>query len=226
MIGYDCRQPISLNVLQYSIYTNSSKPVAITPLVLDQLPLERQGLTPFTYSRFLVPYLCNYEGWALFLDLDMLAVCDIAEIFALADDRYSVMVSKNVKQFEWSSLMLFNCAKCKVLTPKYIEKADRLHCIDWAKPEEIGGIPGKYNHLVGYDAPREDASLIHYTQGVPAFPETKDSEHAKLWMEYHVKGNSAQPWTTLMGNSVHAKELNGKRVPKYTVEQPNEKQAS
>ncbi len=219
MIGYDHRQPISLNVLQFSVYSKSSKPVAITPLVLPQLPLKRSGLTPFTYSRFLVPYLCNYEGWALFLDLDMLVMDDISKLFDLADDKYAVMVSKNKKQFEWASVMLFNCAKCKILTPEYIETADRLHCIDWAKPEEIGDLPATWNHLVGYDEMREAPSLIHYTQGVPAFPETRDCEHATVWMDTHVAASSTKPWKILMGNSVHAAKLpDGSVVPKYKVE--------
>ncbi len=79
-IGYDPRQAVAYNVLQYSLLSRSSRPLSITPLVLETLPIGRQGLTPFTYSRFLVPWLCNYEGWGLFLDLDMLALGDISEV--------------------------------------------------------------------------------------------------------------------------------------------------
>ena len=71
------------NVLQFSLYRRSSKPLAISPLVLPTLPMKRQGLTPFTFSRFLVPWLCDYQGWALFLDIDFLALGDVAELFAL-----------------------------------------------------------------------------------------------------------------------------------------------
>lgn len=218
MIGFDHRQPISLNVLASSIYTRSSVPVAITPLVLDQLPLKRQGLTPFTYSRFLVPYLCNYEGWALFLDLDMIVRDDISKLFALADDKYAVMVSKNPLKFEWASVMLFNCAKCTILTPEYIEQAARLHDCSWVSDELIGDLPREWNHLCGYDQPREDAKLIHYTQGVPAFKETIDCEHAQKWFEEHQQMNMVTNWLDLMGNSVHAAQLpDGTKVPKYKV---------
>lgn len=220
-IGYDHRQSVSYNVLQQSIFRNSSKPVSITALVIDQLPIKRTGLTPFTFSRFLVPYLCHYEGWALFLDSDILVKGDIAELFSLADDKYTVMVSKNEKRFEWASVMLFNCDKCKVLTPEYIEKADGLHGINWAKEEEIGDLPREWNHLVGYDKPREEPKLIHYTQGNPCFPETIDSEHAQAWHDEHRITNSAIPWFELMGHSVHAAQLpNGQIVPKYKVEPP------
>ena len=71
-IGHDERQPVSTSVCLNSIYRRASKPVQITPLVLSQLPIDRSGLTPFTFSRFLVPWLCDYEGWALFMDCDFL----------------------------------------------------------------------------------------------------------------------------------------------------------
>jgi hypothetical protein len=49
-IGYDHRQAISYNVLQFSIFRRCSKPVMISPLFLPTLPLTRTGLTPFTFS--------------------------------------------------------------------------------------------------------------------------------------------------------------------------------
>ena len=217
-IGFDHRQPISLNVLQSSIYTRSSKPVAITPLVLPQLPIKRQGLTPFTYSRFLVPYLCDYKGWALFLDLDMVVLDDIAKLFEMKDDKYAVMVSKNQLKFERASLMLFNCSKCSILTPEFIESAPRLHDISWADDSLVGDLPREWNHLVGYDKERENPKLIHYTQGVPAFSQTNDCEHADKWFAEHQRMNFATSWIDLMGESVHAVQLpDGTKIPTYKV---------
>lgn len=219
-IGYDHRQPISLNVLANSIYTRSSVPVAITPLVLSQLPLKRQGLTPFTYSRFLVPFLCDYQGWALFLDLDMVVRDDIGQLFELCDKKYSVMVSKNKIKFEWASAMLFNCAKCKILTPEYIETAPRLHDCSWVPDAEIGDLPREWNYLCGYDEPMENPKLIHYTQGIPAFPETQGSDHADKWFMEHKRMNAVTNWQELMGNSVHAAQLpDGRIVPKFVAKQ-------
>lgn len=219
-IGYDPRQPIALNVLQSSIYRNSSKPVSITPLVLTQLPLKREGLTPFTYSRFLVPYLCEFKGWALFLDLDMIVLGDIAELFNCADDKYSAMVVKNKMKFEWASAILFNCAKCKMLTPQFVTEHPSLHNMSWLKPDEVGELPAEWNHLVGYDEPKENPKLIHYTQGIPAFPETSDCEYSNSWVEEYKKMNSATTWVDLMGKSVHAAQLpNGTIIPKYKAKQ-------
>ncbi len=226
-IGADPRQPVSLSVLAQSIYRHSSKPVAITPLVIEQLPIKRVGLTPFTFSRFLVPWLCNYEGWALFLDADILVTCDIAELFALADDRYAVMVSKDIDhRFEWASVMLFNCAKCKILTPEYIETATGLHTISWVDDSLVGDLPREWNHLVGYspEPPAIAPKLIHYTQGMPAYPITQDSPFALDWAKEHQLMNSIRPWVELMGNSVHACEIDGVRMPKYKIGLLNAKQ--
>lgn len=223
-IGYDHRQPVSMAVLIQSIYTRSTKPVSITPLVYSQLPMERKdGLTPFTWSRFLVPYLRNYQGWALFLDIDILLAGDISELFNFANDDYAIMVSKNNKKFEWASVMLFNCAhdSNKILTPEFVNQAKGLHGINWCKEDEIGDLPREWNHLVGYDKPRKDAKLIHYTQGVPCFNETVDSEYAEEWHAVHQSINHAHPWLELMGSSVHAAHLpDGSIVPKYKVEPP------
>ena len=218
-IGVDPRQPLSLTVLNSSIAMRSSKPVAITPLVLHQLPIERKGLTEFTFSRFLAPWLCDYKGWSLFLDADMLLVDDIAKLFDFADDEHSIFVRKGKLKFEWASVMLFNNEKCKMLTPEYIETAKNLHAIGFLPDEEIGELPQRWNHLVGYDKPTNDVSLIHYTQGVPGFQETSDCEHSQIWWHDAAYASRIhESWETVMGGSVHsATDADGKKVPLYKV---------
>ncbi len=217
-IGFDERQPLSYTVLQHSILWRSSKPLSISPLILRTLPIERRGLTPFTFSRFLVPWLCDYEGWALFLDLDMLVLGDIAELFGYADDRYAVVVCKNELRFEWPSAMLFNSEHPanRILTPDYVDDPKRCkkpHGIDWLEDEAlIGEFPAEWNHLVGYDPPRKDAKLVHYTMGIPALPEVRGCEYTEEWLRDQKVANSSRPWLELMGNSVHAAKLSDGRI--------------
>jgi hypothetical protein len=205
-IGFDPRQPIAYQVLHHSISERSSKPVAITKLRLNQLPIKRMGLTEFTFSRYLCPFLCNYQGWSLFLDADMLVLDDISKLFELADDKYSVMVVKNPRlRFEWPSLMLFNNEKCKKLTPEWLEDPKNApQAFEWA--ESVGELPSEWNHCVGYDLPSK-AKLIHFTQGIPCFPETKDSEYAHEWMEDLQMCNASVSWQEIMGRSVHVKPV-------------------
>jgi hypothetical protein len=216
-IGYDHRQAVSYNVLQFSIFRRCSKPVAITPLFLPTLPMTRTGLTPFTFSRFLVPWLSGFQGWGMFLDIDYLCRADIAQLFALTDDRYAVMVSKNAKKFEWASMILFNCGHPgnRILMPEYVEDPKQCrspHTIDWLAPDLVGDLPREWNHLVGYDAPRADAKLVHFTQGMPIFEETKGSEYAEEWKKEHAKANQTQGWQDLMARSVHAGKTSDGRI--------------
>lgn len=205
-IGFDHRQPIAFTVLQHSILTRASRPVSITPLVLSQMPIEKQGLTPFTYSRFLVPWLCGFKGVALFLDADMLVLADIAQLFDLFEERHAVMVCKNKKRFEWASVMLFNCGHVenRILTPQFVEGAGGLHSIGWT--DKVGELPLEWNHLVMYDEPKP-AKLVHYTGGLPIFPETRDLGYREEWEREAKAATSCESWMTLMGKSIHYKPV-------------------
>ncbi|NQV56844.1 MAG: glycosyltransferase, partial [Rhodospirillales bacterium] len=76
-IGYDPREAVAYNVLCHSINARAGTPVAIEPLMLTQLGdlmwRDRHNLqsTDFSFSRFLTPYLCDFQGWAIFMDCDM-----------------------------------------------------------------------------------------------------------------------------------------------------------
>jgi hypothetical protein len=168
------------------------------------------GLTTFTFSRYCAPYLCGYEGMALFIDADMLCRADVYEMFEVADKEaaVSVVVNKDPKlAYERPSVMLFNCAKCKSLTPEYIETG-KPQTLEWAESiGTIGTLPAVWNHLVGYDSPNPEAKIVHFTQGIPCFPETKDSEFADEWMAEHRLMNGTVSWAEIMGNSVHAEPV-------------------
>jgi len=205
-IGYDERQPVSYNVLHASIMRYASQPVAITPLVLSTLPMKRRGLTPFTYSRFICPFLSNYEGVSIFLDADIMLRDDIHKLKDLVDPFCDVSVAKSKMKFEWSSVMVFNNAKCKHLTPQRIDDVSENPLgLGWAN--DIGSIPLEWNHLVGYYETNPNAKLVHFTQGVPAWKETWDCEHAGEWRSFMMNLVHAQSWNDILGSSVHAKPV-------------------
>jgi len=206
-IGFDGREDVAFSVLAHSIHRNASQPVSIAPVMLSQLGgVYRRDVNPlqstqFSFSRFLTPWLCGYEGWAVFMDCDMLVLDDIARLWALRDERYAVQVVKHVhvpkedvkflgavqtkyEKKNWSSVMLMNCAKCTALTPEYVNSATglQLHQFKWLDDDSlIGELPSRWNHLVGYDPPRKDASLVHYTIGGPYFEEYAQCEYAREW---------------------------------------------
>ncbi len=208
-IGFDTVETVSYHVLVHSIQARASEPVSITPLMLSQLDglmtRERHKLqsTEFSFSRFLVPSLCGFEGWALFMDCDMLVLDDMAELWKLRDDNFAVQVVKHhhvpkettkflgqpqskYEKKNWSSVMLFNTAKCTALTPDYVNTATglELHRFQWLGDDgQIGEIPHRWNHLVGYDetVPVAEISNLHYTIGGPYFDDYRDTDYAEEW---------------------------------------------
>ena len=217
-VGFDERQRVSFTTLATSIYETATRPVVVSPLVLRTLPITRRGLTPFTFSRFLVPWLCEFQGAAIFMDADMLLASDITELEQCINEQAAVSVVRSLDLYEQTSFMLLNCAhpSNRKLTPEFIEKTDiNLHGMEWAKEEEIGSLDPKWNQLVGYQDVDFSQGNIHYTMGIPAFPETLSSPGAELWRKYAQLGMSAVPWGEIMGESVHAVNIEGVRLPKY-----------
>jgi hypothetical protein len=204
-IGYDPRERAATNVLIDSLYRHSSLPLAISPIVTPQLAevfqreRDPKQSTAFSFTRFLVPWLMGYQGWAIFMDCDMLCRGDISELWALREDRYAVLcvqhdhrpnesakflgeVQSAYPKKNWSSLMLLNCARCTALTPDYVNTASglQLHRFDWLDGDhQIGALPDRWNHLVDVQpAPRQPAAeggptLLHWTLGGPWFREQR-----------------------------------------------------
>ena len=210
-IGYDRAEKIAYHVLNYSIIKNSTQPVAITPIYIPNLSNDfvrerkQNQSTDFAFSRFMVPHLMNYQGWALFMDCDMLMKADIGELWRLRDDKYAVQVCKHdyipksktkflnqpqsvYPKKNWSSFMLMNCKKCTQLTPNYVNRATglELHQFKWLENENlIGELPLEWNWLVGEYNYKEDVNNVHYTLGGPYFKDYKGVDYSKDWFDIY-----------------------------------------
>ena len=206
-IGYDNKERVAYNVLSHSIIQNSTKPVAITPIALNNLKddfvRERNSLssTEFSFSRFMIPHLMNYQGWALFMDCDMLMFEDVAELWRMRDDSKAIQVCKHdytpktdtkflgqvqtkYPKKNWSSFMLMNCKKCTTLTPDYVNKASglELHQFKWLEGDHlIGDLPLEWNWLVGEYEHKDDVKNVHYTKGGPWFEEYARCDYSQDW---------------------------------------------
>lgn len=206
-IGFDTKEVVAYHVLCQSILERASIPVAFTPIALDNLggvfTRERNPLqsTEFSFSRFLVPYLSDFEGWSLFLDCDMLFRRDIAELWELRDENYAAMVCKHdytpkedvkflgqvqtkYEKKNWSSVILFNNARCKALSKDYVNSATglELHQFKWLNDDsQIGSLPLVWNHLVGVYDHDESAANVHFTEGGPYFYDYASCDYAGEW---------------------------------------------
>lgn len=206
-IGFDPRETVAFHVLAHSIVSQASRPVAITPIKLDHLlpefsrPRDPLQSTDFSFSRFLTPWLSGFQGWSLFMDCDMLVRTDIASLFERCDEDYAVMCVQHVhvprettkflgstqtryEKKNWSSVMLFNNARCAVLTPEYVSRASglELHQFKWLGDDtKIGALSKRWNHLVDVDPYDADAANVHFTIGGPYFAEYEGCDYASEW---------------------------------------------
>ena len=216
-IGYDEKEKVAYNVLSYSILKNSTRPVAITPIYLpnirDDFVRERlpKQSTDFAFSRFMIPHLMNYQGWALFMDCDMLMFEDVSKLWRMRDDSKAIQVCKHNytpkedKKFlgqvqtkyekkNWSSFMLMNCKKCTTLTPDYVNKASglELHQFKWLEGDHlIGDLPLEWNWLVGEYEHKDDVYNVHYTKGGPWFEDYAKCDYSQDWFRNLEESNGS-----------------------------------
>lgn len=209
--GYDPRESIGAYVFQNSVLTRSSLPVQFIPLHLDNMKKfysehHKDGTNNFIYSRFLIPYMQGYQGWAIFMDgADMICLDDIAKLWELRDPfgkavqvvkhDYKTTSSRKYIGTEmeadnsdyprknWSSVMLINCGHYawRLITPESIaaNAGSYLHRFQFMEDDQIGELPKEWNHLVTENAPNPDAKLIHFTLGSPAWPHYSYCEYSE-----------------------------------------------
>lgn len=211
-IGFDQREACAYHTFVQSLINHSSIPLDITPLCLKSLAgykeLHRDGGNDFVYSRFLSPFLNNFDGWAIYADGDMVCQADILELLKLKDDSKAVMVAKhnyqtkqtkkyfnnkneNYPKKNWSSVILWNCShpKHKILTPEFIQNQSGkfLHRFSWLDEDEIGEIPLEWNWLALEYPENKEAKIIHYTLGTPCLKEYKDTNMSDIWYDSYNK---------------------------------------
>lgn len=215
-IGWDSREDIAYQVCRHSILSRTEENVEIQPLI--QRDMKKQGIytrsydplssTEFTFTRFFVPLLCEFKGWALFCDCDFLFQEDIAELFKLTkdnDDKAVMVVKHDYNPTEsikmdgkmqysyprknWSSLILWNCEHPKnaLLTADICNSMTGafLHRFQWLDDKEIGDIPLQWNWLVNWYKEPEDGrpKALHYTEGGPWFSSYLKCEYGANWVE-------------------------------------------
>jgi hypothetical protein len=213
-VGWDSREDIAYQVCRASLLRHASRALEIVPLKQDELradglysrPLDPLASTEFTYTRFLVPHLAGYQGWALFCDCDFLWTRDVAELFALADEQAALLCVQHdhrpneatkmdgrqqtvYPRKNWSSLMLINCGHPANATLTVDEANTRtgsyLHRFQWLSDDLIGGVPATWNWLEGWNEKPADAppAAIHFTRGGPWFADWQDVDYGGLWTE-------------------------------------------
>lgn len=200
--GFDEREAIGYAVFCHSVIRRASRPVQFIPLASMGLP---EGTNAFTVSRFLVPWLCDFKGHAIFCDAsDMLMDGDIAELDGLFNPDYAVQVVKHpdyktrhktkyrgtsmecpnsdYPRKNWASVMLINCEhqSWKDLSrPAVLAGMSAIDILKFRHFDGIGELPPEWNCLVDEGQPA--GKLLHWTAGIPGFQAYSGAPFAEMW---------------------------------------------
>ena len=221
-VGYDPREAIAYHVCANSIIRNASAPVAIIPVALnlftDYKETHGDNSNHFVYTRFLVPYLMDFQGRAIFIDGDMVVRGDIIELYESLQTAHDVAVVKHdyktrmpVKYMgapnedyprkNWSSVIVWDCQSYpnRRLTPDFVQKqpGSFLHRFAWIDDDRIQALPPEWNWLPDELGENTQAKLLHYTLGTPCFREFADTTQAAEWHKERALTDYCQQRTDL-----------------------------
>ena len=230
-IGYDPKEETAYQVLKFSLERISSKNIRVVPIrknivelmglyrreseMIDGQPYDvidgRPFSTEFSFTRFLVPALMNFKGWALFCDCDFIFLSDVADLIKNVDESKAVYCVQHdytpkekhkmdgkiqtiYPRKNWSSCVLWNCGHPAnaLITPKIAsnETGAFLHRFQWLPDNLIGEFPIEWNWLEGeYDKPDTPPAVIHYTNGGPWFKECQHVDYAQEWLDALAEAN-------------------------------------
>lgn len=229
-IGFDHVESVAWHTMAHSILRQSSRPVALVPVNIANFKAfyhrarDPKQSNEFSFSRFLVPYLCNYEGYGIYFDCDQMLRTDVAEIFTAIDKqsdkaiyvvkhdyepgdqiKYLNTVQYKYPRKNWSSVMLWNAGHPanKAVTPEWVNTATpmELHRFSWLKDDEIGDLDVRWNWLVGeYAEPPADVKNVHWTLGGPYFKEYSDVDFSQEWFSENREMNYCAQREPLKGS--------------------------
>lgn len=210
-VGFDEKEALAYHVFSQSVIEHASVPVSFVPIhkgLIKGFDGKRDGTNAFTYSRYLVPMLCGFSGWAIFADGDMVCDTDIKALWELQHDNQidkalcvvkheydtknpvkyvgTSMQSDNASypRKNWSSVILWNCGHFanRALTSEFVaaQSPQFLHRFEWLRDEQIGSLPTDWNYLVR-EYPPASPNLYHYTCGVPGIKFYADDAGSWKW---------------------------------------------
>ena len=92
-IGYDPVESVAWHTMAHSILRKCSRPVALIPVNIENMKdiftreRDPKQSNSFSFTRFLVPYLCDYSGFGIFFDCDMMLRTDLSEILSVIESQ-------------------------------------------------------------------------------------------------------------------------------------------
>lgn len=203
-VGVDESQQLAAEVLEHSIRRFCSQPVDVVPLTEVPAPTPRdprnRPRTAFSFSRFHIPALCDYQGRALYLDADMQVFDDVAQLWDIDFGGAKILCTnqpdvpdqwKDTGHFHpgrQMSVMMLDCSALPWNVAEVVQGLDEgrysyeqlMFEMCLLAPDEVqDALPSTWNHLEHYEPGL--TQLLHYTV-VPTQPWKNDLNPLRnLW---------------------------------------------
>lgn len=170
-------------VLDYSIRKNTQYLVEITwmqlshdinsPWYSDQETgngwSTEKWATPFSGFRWAIPELCNFTGRAIYMDADVVVLCDIAELWSHPMNNDAIVIAKGGKSTARLCTCVWDCEKAKQYLPPLDEirtnpeSHKNLMRLIKDKPQLVEPYQDSYNNIDGEDLAIEQIKVLHYS---------------------------------------------------------------
>ena len=184
-------------VLEYTLRKNCSEPIDI---VFMRNNMERDNFfggfddtpwwTPFSYLRWAIPEYCNFEGRAIYMDVDQVNFRDISELFNMDLNGKAVAIREGDLR---SCVMVMDCEKLKDMLPSVrdIKVRPPRDTAELVKNvlSDYTTYDKRWNCLDGEDRRSSDIYHLHFTEMTtqPWQPQWAYSTHKKKGVEFNTK---------------------------------------
>lgn len=168
-------------MLEYTLAKNTRRVVSINWMKLSRDPASpwysnpaknegwntRGWATPFSAFRWAIPHVCNYEGKAIYMDVDQILMADIGDLWDQPHPGNKALLTKDQKH---SCVILFDNARMKPMLPTF-DALRRTEGLYRQVRNNVGSatapFKGNWNCLDGenYSSLADpDIKIIHFTK--------------------------------------------------------------
>ncbi|MCX5466768.1 glycosyltransferase [Acinetobacter nematophilus] len=125
--------------------------------------------TPFSGFRWAIPELCDFKGRAIYMDADVVVLCDIAELWSHPMSDEAIVIAKGGKSSARLCTCVWDCSKAKEYLPPLDEiRSDpdshkNLMRLIKDKPQLVEPYRDSYNNIDGEDLTIEQIKVLHYS---------------------------------------------------------------
>lgn len=156
-------------VIEHSIRKHTKSDINIIIARPEYFGYKDEGCTGFSKIRWMVPEIVGYKGFAIYLDVDMIVMSDIQELFEMRrKNRWCCLADGSTE------VMVIDC--------------------EARKTEISRNIPGEWN-VEDYSAEPRDlkmAKILHFTdlKSQPWFFDHPKGWLSKIWFKYEKDSKS------------------------------------